>query len=109
MWNGMQADFETGDGRTVRACKFTGQNLTGNVKPCRAIGRQIESPCFQPIQKLALVLAQHVGEVQRHTVARNDSELVPAWLQTQPAPCGFVVKFNRRHNSSASLSTVPAF
>jgi len=84
MQNAPQPDGETGNGGTVRAFKLTGQNLTGNVKPCRAIGSQIESPCFQQIQKLTLVLAQRVGEVGRHAVAGNDGQLVAAWFAKLP-------------------------
>lgn len=72
MRNGAQANGEAFDGRSVRAVKFASQDLPGHVQPGHAIRRQAYVTGLKSVEKLVLVLPEHVGEVGRATASWND-------------------------------------
>jgi hypothetical protein len=100
------ADDETLDRGTIRAFKLPGQHLPGNVQPGNTVGTQALRAGFQPVEKLAFVLAEHVGKFWRHTVAGDDGELVSPWFKPQPEPGSFVAQFRWGHSSISLFSLV---
>lgn len=75
-----QPNDEAVGGAAVAAVPFPAENLPGNVQPGGAIGRQIRVSCFKKGQKLALVLAQHVGEFRRAVFAVNE-QTISVWFE----------------------------